>query len=66
MEAKQIFTSSWPICGRTLLKGTPNSYIEVWCPKCREYLKINFMNEGFQACVIVQDKSSNKIMLPKR
>ena len=56
MGEKQIFTSSCPICGRTLLKGSPNSYIEVWCTKCREHLKINFTNEGVQACVIMQEE----------
>ena len=56
MEEKQFFISSCPICGRTLFKGTPNSYIEGACPKCKEYLKIHFNGTGYQVCILRQEK----------
>ena len=45
------FTASCPICGRTLFKGTPNSYLECGCPKCKEYIKVKFTENGFTALV---------------
>lgn len=61
MDQKQIFTSSCPICGRTLMKGSPDSYIELWCSKCKEHLKIIFTNEGYQASVITQEKERQPV-----
>lgn len=46
---KSVFVASCPICGRSLFKGSPNSYVETGCPKCGEYLKISFCENGFQA-----------------
>ena len=48
---KLTYTASCPVCGRVLFKGSPNSYMEGGCPKCKEYLKILFTNNGFQASV---------------
>ena len=48
---EKTYLASCPICGRVLFKGTPNSYIEGGCPKCKEYIRINFTNEGFKASV---------------
>lgn len=59
MAEKQTFISSCPICGRTLFKGTPDSYIEVGCPKCKEYLKISFHEYGYQVHVVKHIKESN-------
>ena len=55
-EIKRTYISSCPVCGRTLFKGTPSSCIEVGCPKCKEYLKINFTDAGYQVCVIKSDE----------
>ena len=44
---KSTYVASCPICGRVLFKGTPNSYLEGGCPKCGEYLKITFIDNGF-------------------
>ncbi len=60
MAEKQTFISSCPICGRTLFKGTPDSYIEVGCPKCKEYLKISFHEYGYQVHIAKQTKESNE------
>lgn len=54
---EKIHIASCPICGRTLFKGAPNSYIEGGCPKCKEYLRIRFTNTGFQACVSVKEEN---------
>lgn len=43
---KIIFSASCPICGRTLFKGSPSSYMELSCPKCKAYLSVNVENDG--------------------
>lgn len=45
---KTISLASCPVCGRSLFKGSPHSYVEGGCPKCGEYLKISFEENGFQ------------------
>lgn len=45
------YMASCPICGRTLFKGVPDSYIEGGCPKCKSYLMITFTEAGVQANV---------------
>lgn len=48
---KDIFVASCPICGRSLFKGSPESYIEGACPKCKHYLKIDFGKSGYRVMV---------------
>jgi phage FluMu protein Com len=48
---EKTYVASCPICGRTLFKGMPNSYIEGGCPKCKNYLMITFVATGVQATV---------------
>lgn len=55
---KSTFTASCPICGRVLFKGSPNSYMEGGCPKCKEYLYITFTNNGFNAAVSISKKDN--------
>lgn len=55
MIENQIYTSSCPVCARTLVKGAPDSYIEICCPKCRNYLKIQFRKNGFEASLMGQN-----------
>ncbi len=43
---RSTYVASCPICGRVLFKGAPNSYLEGGCPKCGEYLKITFSQNG--------------------
>ena len=45
---KQIYLASCPVCGRALFKGSPNSYIEGGCPKCKNYIQIAYTAEGVQ------------------
>ena len=45
------FVASCPICGKVLFKGSAKSYVEGKCPKCREYIKIKFSEEGFYSIV---------------
>lgn len=45
---KTVYVASCPICGRVLFKGSPRSYVEAGCPKCGEYIKISFSENGFQ------------------
>ena len=54
---KNIYMASCPICGRTLFKGTQNSYIEGGCPKCKNYLQITYTPEGVKAIVSVENKT---------
>lgn len=48
---RTVFLSSCPVCGRSLFKGSPHSYIEGGCPKCKEYIQITFTDTGFQASI---------------
>ncbi len=45
---EKVLMASCPICGRTLFRGKPNSYIEGSCPKCKQYLQISYQMEGVQ------------------
>ena len=56
---KTVYLASCPICGRSLFKGKPDSYIEGVCPKCKKYLKISFTSDGVQSsvCEIQEEKS---------
>ena len=46
---RTIYLASCPVCGRALFKGTPNSYIEGGCPKCKNYIRIEYTEEGVKA-----------------
>jgi phage FluMu protein Com len=48
-----VYVASCPICGRLLFKGKPNSQIEVGCPKCKNYLHVEFTTEGVQSEVSI-------------
>lgn len=50
MEQK-LYISNCPVCGRALFKGLPNSYIEGGCPKCKNYIRINYTDTGVVASV---------------
>ncbi len=50
MENK-TYMASCPICGRSLFKGKPDSYIEGGCPKCKSYLQIHYTTEGVKSAV---------------
>ena len=51
-EIRKTYLSSCPVCGRTLFRGTPDSCIEGGCPKCREYLKIDFYDTGYRVSIV--------------
>lgn len=59
-DTNKTYISSCPVCGRTLFKGTPDSCIEGGCPKCKEYLKINFHDNGYQVCIIKPNKEISR------
>ena len=63
---KNIFMASCPICGRSLFKGTSNSYIEGGCPKCKNYLKISYTANGVQSVVCIVKEEKENIVEPKR
>lgn len=63
------YTASCPICGRVLCKGSPNSALEVGCPKCGEYITLTFCEDGYLARVALplkkphgKDASRDRIM----
>lgn len=64
MENK-LFMASCPICGRSLFKGKADSYVEGGCPKCKNYLKISFADDGVRVIHAVQEEKQN-LSLPKR
>lgn len=65
MEEKTTYMASCPICGRSLFKGKPDSYIEGGCPKCKSYLQIQYTTEGVKSAVCaVQPEKVN--IQPKR
>ena len=61
-----IFMASCPICGRSLFKGAPDSYIEGGCPKCKNYLKISYTLNGVRTIVCDTKDEKENIILPKR
>lgn len=65
MENK-VFMASCPICGRSLFKGKPDSYIEGGCPKCKNYLQISYTPDGVQSVVCVVKEEKQNTMMPKR
>ncbi len=48
---KTVYLASCPVCGRSLFKGKPESYIEGVCPKCKKYLQVLYTSDGVQANV---------------
>ena len=50
------YKASCPICGRVLLSGTENSELELYCPKCKTKLNVNFKVYG--VTVTVMDNSN--------
>ncbi len=56
---KKVFMASCPICGRSLFKGTPDSYMEGGCPKCKNYLQIFFTPDGVKTVVCVIHTENN-------
>ena len=56
---KQVYMASCPVCGRSLFKGKPDSYIEGGCPKCKNYLQIQYTAEGVKStvCIAKSEKS---------
>ena len=63
---KNVFMASCPICGRSLFKGSPDSYIEGGCPKCKNYLQISYTTNGVQSVVYEHGEEKPNILLPKR
>ena len=63
---KNTFMASCPICGRSLFKGTPDSYIEGGCPKCKNYLQISYTLNGVQSVVCMTEEEKLNRLLPKR
>lgn len=55
----KTFSASCPICGRILLKGAPDSYMEISCPKCREFLTVSFLSNGYQIEAGIKRETEN-------
>ncbi len=54
MDSIVKYRASCPICGHTLFKGTPNSHIDVNCPKCGQLLQISFEEESVISTMITK------------
>ena len=65
MENK-VFLASCPICGRSLFKGKPDSYVEGGCPKCKNYLQISYTQDGVQSVVCIMKPEEKNSDMPKR
>ena len=63
---KSVFMAGGPICGRFLLKGKPDSYIEGGCPKRKSYLQISYTPDGVQSFVCVAQTEKQNSDMPKR
>ena len=57
---KTVFTASCPVCGRVLFKGSPHSYMEGGCPKCKEYLQISFTESGYEAAILTNGREAGQ------
>ncbi len=49
---KVRYLASCPICGARLFKGIPGSVNEVFCPKCKNKLEIQFGSNGIAVHVL--------------
>ena len=63
---KQVFMASCPVCGRSLFKGTADSYIEGGCPKCKSYLRISYTPQGVLAAICAARTEQQNTGMPKR
>lgn len=48
------FKAACPICGYGLCKGTPQSQIDINCPKCGEYLQVRFLEDGVSSSLVLR------------
>lgn len=63
---KKVYMASCPVCGRSLFKGKPDSYIEGGCPKCKNYLQISYTADGVQSFVCGEPEEKQNKDMPKR
>ncbi len=54
------YKASCPICGRSLFRGLPNSYMEGNCPKCGSFLQVTFNSTGVNAVMGSTAKDNKK------
>ena len=40
------YRATCPICGWSLMQASPNSKINVSCPKCKSYLSVEVESDG--------------------
>ena len=62
-RADMRFQASCPLCGRVLLRATTDSVVEIYCPKCKNLLRISFEASGFTAELVpsVQKSELNTV-----
>ena len=58
--SETVYIACCPVCGRTLFRGSADSYIEGGCPKCRNYIQITYKADGIRAVVCKQNKEREK------
>lgn len=49
---KEKLKASCPVCGHNLFRGSENSCVDGYCPKCRSHLNIVFFPTGVSSTVI--------------
>lgn len=55
------YKATCPICGWSLIQASPNSQINISCPKCKSYLSVEVEENGVRVCAC-QNKSTKKIL----
>lgn len=44
--------ASCPVCGRNLFRGSENSCVDGYCPKCGNHIEVVFFPSGVSSTVI--------------
>lgn len=57
--------ASCPVCGRNLFRGSENSCVEGYCPKCKSHIEVIFFSAGVRSTVI-PDTETNKQFMSKQ
>ncbi len=47
--------ASCPVCGRSLCRATPQSVVEIYCPKCKNPLLVSFENNCVSVKMLAND-----------
>lgn len=59
MENEKL-KASCPVCGRNLFRGSENSCVDAYCPKCGSHIETVFLTAGVVSTVICDSHSGKE------